>query len=319
MSKIVFNIPAYLSYSEKAINDLIDPEVFKKTVFVNKPEQLEEVIEDADVVVTFPCDAAVIQKGKKLKWLQALSVGVDAFPLKELHGKGVIITNGKGVHRIHMAEYAIASMIMLARNIHCMMRNQLHHTWSRKVPQNEIFGATVGILGLGSIGQEVAKKASLMGMRVIGIKNSPDTIPYVEKVVSIEEIEMIFKESDYIINLLPETHKTQKIIDKSLFSIMKKEACLINMGRGGTVNEEDMIEALQTGAIRGLVSDVFETEPLPEDSPLWKMENVVITPHMCGESMKYMEKFMPILQNNLRVYQGGNGNMINLVDLNKGY
>ncbi len=319
MSKIVFNIPAYLPYSEKEIKELIDPDQFKKIVFVNKSEQLKEVIEDADVVVTFPCEASVIQKGKKLKWLQALSVGVDAFPLKELHEKGVIITNGKGVHRIHMAEYAIASMIMLARNIHLMMNNKFHHTWFRKVSQDEIFGATVGILGLGSIGQEVAKKASLMGMRVIGIKNNPAKIPYVDKVAGIEDIKMVFEESDYIINLLPETHKTRKIINKFLFSIMKKEACLINMGRGGTVDEKDMIEALQNGELRGLVSDVFEQEPLPEDSPLWKMNNVVITPHMCGESVKYMDKFMPILQNNLRVYQGGTGNMINLVDLNKGY
>lgn len=319
MYKIVFNIPSYIPHSKTDLEKLLDPEKFSDVVFVNKPDQLEKVIEDADVVVTFPCDASIIKKGKKLKWLQAISVGVDAFPLQELHEKGVIITNGKGVHRIHMAEYAIASMIIMARNFHVMMENKISHSWNRKVPQNEIFGATVGILGLGSIGQEVAKKASLMGMRVIGIKNTPTDIPYVEKVAGIDEIESVFKESDYIINLLPETKMTKKIIGFNLLSKMKKEACLINMGRGGTVDEEALIKVLEEGKIRGLVSDVFDEEPLSEESPLWKMDNVVITPHMCGESVKYMEKLKPILQNNIKVFQGGKGSMMNLVDLDKGY
>ncbi|SDY43552.1 D-2-hydroxyacid dehydrogenase [Tindallia californiensis] len=319
MYKIVFNIPSHVTFSQQKIEAMLDPEKFEKVLFVNKPEQLEEVIEDTDVLVTYPCEASIIRKGKNLKWLQAITVGVDAFPIKELHEKGVIITNGKGVHRIHMAEYAIASMIMMARNIHSMIRNQMSSTWDRQIEQNEIFGATVGILGLGSIGQEIAKKASLMGMRVIGIKNNPEEIPYVDNTFGMTEIEALLKESDYVINLLPETVKTRKIINAKNLSVMKKNACLINMGRGGTIDEEALIKALKERWIRGFVADVFEEEPLPQSSPLWKLENVVITPHICGESTKYMEKLMPILQNNLKVFQGGNGNMMNVVDLEKGY
>jgi len=134
-----------------------------------------------------------------------------------------------------------------------------------------------------------------------------------------EEIGWLFRESDYLINLLPGTWETEHLVDASLLKQMKPSACLINMGRGTTVKEADLIPVLQEGKIRAFWSDVFEQEPLPEDSPLWKMENVVITPHICGESTKYMEKAMEIIGHNLKVYQTEEGEMMNLVDPKKGY
>ena len=160
-------------------------------------------------------------------------------------------------------------MIMLARNIHTMLQNKYEGKWDRKINQGEINGSTLGILGLGSIGMEIAKKAKLMGMHVIGVKGSISDVEYVDKIYLPDDMAQVFKTSDYIINLLPSIQNTFKIIDKRYFGIMKQDACFINMGRGNTVNEDDMIQALKDGKIRALASDVFLLT-IPEDSPLWK-------------------------------------------------
>lgn len=283
----------------------------------NKAE-MEKQIEDADILITFRFNMEMLEKAKKVKWIQALSAGIDNYPLDEINKRGIILTNGRGIHKIHMAEYAIAVMIMLARNIHIVLKNQYEGKWDRKINQGEINGSTLGILGLGSIGMEIAKKAKLMGMHVIGVKGSISDVEYVDKIYSPDDMAQVFKSSDYIINLLPSIQNTFKIIDKRYFDIMKEDACFINMGRGNTVNEDDMIQALKDGKIRALASDVFFTEPLPEDSPLWKMENVIITPHICGESNKYIERALPIIEKNLKAFKG-EGEFINLISFNKGY
>lgn len=286
-------------------------------VCTNKTE-MERHIEDVDVLISFRCTREMLRKAKKLKWFQALSAGVDNFPLNEIERRGIILTNGRGIHRIHMTEYALGVMVMLARNFHIMLRNQYKVKWDKKVYQGGIDGATLGILGLGSIGREIAKKAKFMGMNVLGVKSSISDVEYVDKVYLNDDMLEVFKISDYIINLLPSTQDTFKIIDKSYFNNMKKDACFISIGRGSTVNEEDMIQALQDGRIRAAALDVFFTEPLPEDSPLWKMENVIITPHICGESDRYIERALPIIENNLKAFKG-EGEFVNLIDFNKGY
>jgi phosphoglycerate dehydrogenase-like enzyme len=132
-------------------------------------------------------------------------------------------------------------------------------------------------------------------------------------------MEAVFKQSDYVINLLPYTPDTEGLIDKAMFGAMKKSACFINLGRGPTVNQTDLIDALQKKMIRALFSDVYAEEPLPENSPLWEMENVVLTPHNAGVSQKYLARAMDIVRHNLQVYVNNSGEMMNVVDLDKGY
>ncbi len=281
-------------------------------------DEMEKLIEDTDILITFKFDKEMLEKAKKLKWIQALSAGVENYPLEEIRKKDIIITNGKGIHKIHMAEYAICVIIMLSRNMHRMIKNKNDKKWERNINQGEINGATLGILGLGSIGMEVAIKAKFMGMKTIGVKTNKSEADYVDKIYTPDNMSQVFLESDYIINLLPSVARTYKIINKKYFDLMKKEACFINMGRGSTVNEEDMINALKEGKFRALASDVFKVEPLPENSPLWEMENVIITPHICGESNKYIEKAMPIIEENIKAFEG-KGDFINLIDFDKGY
>lgn len=280
--------------------------------------EMEKQIVDADILITFKFSMEMLEKAKKVKWIQALSAGIDSYPLDEIKKRGIILTNGRGIHKIHMAEYAICVMIMLARNIHTMLQNKYEGKWDRKINQGEIYGSTLGILGLGSIGMEIAKKAKLMGMHVIGVRGSISDVEYVDKIYLPDDMAQVFRTSDFIINLLPSIQNTFKIIDKKYFDIMKQDACFINMGRGNTVNEDDMIQALKNGKIRALASDVFFTEPLPEDSPLWEMENVIITPHICGESNKYIERALPIIENNIKAFKD-EGEFVNLVSFEKGY
>jgi phosphoglycerate dehydrogenase-like enzyme len=278
-----------------------------------------QYLKDAEVLISFRCTHEMLDASPNLKWIQAISAGVDSLPLDEIKRRGIILTNGRGIHKIHMSEYAIAVMISLSRNMHILMRNQLNSLWNHSVPQGEIYGKTLGILGLGSIGREIAKKASLFGMKVTGIKNNPEPVEYVDEVCSSDNMDMVFRQSDYIINLLPSTPETHRIIDDKYFSLMKKDACFINMGRGKTVNEEDLIKALQARKFRAMASDVYYEEPLDKNSPLWGLDNVILTPHICGESEKYEERAFEIVKHNMESYVSKSGQMMNLIDLEIGY
>jgi phosphoglycerate dehydrogenase-like enzyme len=284
-------------------------------------DELNSCLPDTEILVTlfnFP-DTELIELAPRLRWIQALTAGVDFYPLAKIKEQNILLTCGRGIHKIYIAEYAIAAMINLARNFHLMFRNQLRNKWDRSIAQGEINGQTVGILGLGSIGQEIARKAFVLGMRVIGLKNNPQPLERVERVYGPAEMEEVFKQSDYIINLLPNTPSTSGLIDKRFFTLMKRSACFINLGRGSTVNQADLIDALRANMFRALVSDVYEKEPLPEDHPLWQMENVILTPHVAGASAKYFERASKIIRHNLQVYASQSGEMINVVDLTRGY
>ncbi|SET66346.1 Phosphoglycerate dehydrogenase [Natronincola peptidivorans] len=305
------------------------PEAFKKhleenygdyDVFIsNDRDEVLPQLKDTEILFTFKLDDEMLELAPNLKWVHSFSAGVDTMPLQKMKARGIILNNVKGMHKGHMSEYAIAAMINLARNWHLMFRNQIKGVWDRTIPQGEIYGATVGILGLGQIGCEIARKASLLGMRVIGADSSASPKDFVEKVYGANEIAKVFKESDYVINLLPSTPETKQMINKDYFNLMKETACFIHIGRGITVKEEDLVEALQNRRIRGMVSDVYLMEPLPQDSPLWRLDNVMMSPHICGDSTKYAEKAVEIIKHNLKVYMTNTGEMINLVDLDRGY
>ncbi|MGA7146571.1 MAG: D-2-hydroxyacid dehydrogenase [Desulfobacterales bacterium] len=283
-------------------------------------EKLLALLNETEILLPFlQCDRKMIDAAPQLRWIQAITAGVDFMDLDEIRRRGIILTNGRGIHKIHMAEYAVGAMINLARGFHLMLRNQLQKKWERSVPQEEIHGATVGIIGLGAIGAEIAKKAAFMGMHVIGVKRTLGPVDHVEEVHAPDDMAAVFRRSDYIINLLPYTPETEKRIDRRFFDQMKPTACFINIGRGPTVNEDDLIEALRNKKIRAMVSDVYYTEPLPPESPLWDLDNVILTPHISGVSPQYMARAIQIIAHNLDVYLSGRGEMINLVDTQTGY
>ncbi len=284
--------------------------------FVHSTEAkgVDSSLPDTQILITFfQCSSDMVNAAPSLEWIQVISAGVDYLPLDAIFERGILLTNGRGIHSIHMSEYAIAVLVMLARSFHFILHNRFKRSWDSTPHQGEIYGATLGIVGLGEIGREIAKKASVFGMRVLGVKRTPEALEYADEVYGPEGIGDVFEKSDYVINLLPATQATENLIDRKLFNRMDPGACFINMGRGRTVNEDDLAEALRTGTIRAAASDVFDTEPLPEDSPLWDLENMIITPHVCGKSPSYMNRALEIIEHNLDVYTGGKGSMINVV------
>jgi len=282
-------------------------------------ECLDRHLPEAEILISFKCDQAMLDRAPNLKWVQALSTGVDSLPRNCLSQRGIILTSTRGIHARHMAEYAIAVMVMLARNLHRIVKNQTRHTWER-FPQGEIQGRVLAIVGLGSIGREIARKAAVLGMEVHGVKKHPEKLPDVHSVVGMDGLDHVLGFSDFVINLLPLTPKTEDLFNKDRFSSMKEGACFINMGRGGSVNEEDLVEALKSNHLGGFAGDVFKREPLPPAHPLWDLETAMITPHICGESTTYMDKALPVIESNLQAFVAGRiGEMVNRIDPRQPY
>jgi len=311
---IAFDLPA--PHIERLERDYPELNFVQAT---EQKETLEQLPETQILLTFFRCSRKMLDAAPGLKWIQAISAGIDYMDLAEIRRRGIRLTNGRGISTINMAEFAIGAMIALARGFHIMIRNQLQKRWDRSLPAEEIHGATLGIIGLGAIGAELARKAGAMGMRVIGVRRTAAPMADVEAVYGQEEMGRVFEQSDYIVNLLPWTPDTEKLIDRRSFDFMKPTAYFINLGRGQTVNETDLIAALQQKKIRAMVSDVYETEPLPADSPLWSLDNVIISPHVCGVTPHYMDRAMEIIDHNLKAYVRGQGEMINVVDLSSGY
>lgn len=319
MKIVLFNFRPFMVMPPWAVEEIKREHPRARVVVCEEKEEVMRELADADVFVSFFFTHAMLQAARNLKWVQGLSAGVDKMPLAEMAERGILLTNGRGIHKIHMTEYAIMAMIMMARNYHTMARNQFLGRYDRDVPQSQIHGATVGIVGLGSIGMEIARVAHFMGMKVLAVKNSPDGKPdFIDRIYGSGDMLEVFAASDYVINLLPATDATHKLVGEACFRAMKDTGVFINMGRGTTVDEEALVEALENKTIKGLVTDVFYKEPLPEDSPLWRLDNVILTPHICGENDTYMEKAYEILRKNLKAFVEG-GDMLNQVDPGRGY
>lgn len=282
---------------------------------------LEKLLIDAEYMIVSHFQAD-FKNAKKLKLVQSTSAGVDDIPqgLKDLKVK---IINSSGVHPIPITEHVFAYLLMFSRQIEKTFRYQiLRKGWIRRFDALgifELFGKTICIVGLGRIGSRIAMIAKAFGMNVVGVVRDPNRKEeFVDNLVGDSDLHNVASNSDFVINCLPHTKETFHLFDKKIFSRMKKTAYFINIGRGKTVKEEDLIAALESGQIAGAGLDVFETEPLPMSSPLWEMENVIITPHYAGWNPNYMDRVIDIFCDNLKAYIN-NKPLPNLVDIEKGY
>jgi phosphoglycerate dehydrogenase-like enzyme len=314
--KLLVSFPLPSSYIEK-IKDVYAP---IKVWQGNDEKELLDLIKDADILFAGVFSLKMFLAAKKLKWIQTSSAGVENFLFPEVVESKVIITNAAGVNSIPVSEHVIAMMLCLSRKLHCFIRNQMERKWEFLGPLDELSGKTVGIVGLGRIGGEIAKKAKSLGMRVIATRRNPlaPTPTYIDKFVHPENLKELLAESDFVVLALPLTKDTNGIIGEAQLRSMKSNSYLINASRGKLVKEEKLIQALEEGWIEGAGLDVVEIEPLPEDSPLWKMENVIITPHVAGFTPYYLERLADIFCENLKRFVSGE-NLINAVDKTLGY
>lgn len=238
-----------------------------------------------------------------IRWVQTWGAGVERFPLQEFRQKGIVLTNASGVHAYPITESVFAMMLCFARGVRGAIARQESGQWrSGGLNLTEMHGKTMGILGVGAIGTETARIAKAFGMRVLGLRRGGGQAPYVDAMFAPEEVGRMLPECDYLVNLLPATSLTRHFMNARRFAAMKKTACYVSAGRGQTTDQEALIKALEDGVIACAALDVTDPEPLPADNPLWRMENVIITPHISGMTDQYFRRAVDIFLENLAAY-----------------
>jgi len=254
----------------------------------------------------------------RLRWYHTVSAGVENMPLPELAQRGIVLTNNSGSYDIQIAEHLMAFVFAASRQLHRYRDEQQASEWKEQ-PHQELRDATIVVYGMGSIGGEIARLASAVGMRVIGVRRRAGAGgPGIDSVVAADRLLDVVGEADYLAIAAPLTSATRGAISREVISRMKPTAWIMNIARGAIVDEPAMIEALRAKRIGGAALDVFTTEPLPPESPLWKLENVIITPHNSGSSPRVGERTLALFAENLRRYKSGEP-LINRVDYETGY
>ena len=272
-----------------------------------------------------------------LRWVQAHWAGINSLVGTPLWDSDIAITTASGIHAPNMAQYAITQILVWAHRVPNWFKYQKlgqwpHGRWDKFVP-DELNGRTLGIVGYGSIGRELARLAKPFGMRILASKRDarrPEDSGYAmletgdsrgdlpDRIYPSEATRSMLAECDYVVITLPLTDKTHHFFNESLFKEMKPNAFLVNVGRGKVIDEKALVKALKKGWIAGAGLDVFEEEPLPSDSPLWTMDNIIITPHVSGFTAHYDERATDLFVENLRRYLTGKP-LLNLVNREEGY
>jgi D-2-hydroxyacid dehydrogenase (NADP+) len=289
----------------------------------SKDYALIDAVGEAEILFTGEANLKIIKAAPKLRWIHSWGAGVEELlSIPEVARGSVILTNSSGIHSIPISEHVIALMLIFTRKLKEFILFQNNGVWH--VPDetynfDELKGKTVGIVGLGSIGSEIAKKAKCFGMTVLATRRTITAKPtFVDELLPSYDLKRLLKESDFVVISAPLTSKTKGMIGAQEFANMKRTAYIINIGRGGIIQQNELISALKQKKIAGAGLDVFETEPLQPNSDLWHMKNVIITPHVAGETAHYYERTTKIFCENLRRYINKTP-LINVVDKKAGY
>jgi len=264
-------------------------------------EGVEAALEGTTVLVALVWSDDWVVPG--LRWIQSVTAGTEQFPLDALRDAGVVLTSAVGIHDVQVSEHAFGLLLGLTRGIGTSVSNQVDRVW-RWSSVIDLAGMTLGVLGLGVIGEAVARRAKAFDMQVLGTKRSPDGYAgAADEVLGPQGTLEVFRRSDAVIVTLPETPETAGVVGAAELEALAG-GFFINVGRGAVVDEDALIEALGSGTLRGAGLDVFQEEPLPEDSPLWRMAGVIITPHLAGVSPRYGERLAGLFARNLAAYHG---------------
>ena len=243
-----------------------------------------------------------IREFTNLRYIQLTSVGFDRVPMEYIEEKKITIHNARGVYSIPMAEFAVCGVLQLLKCSAAFIHSKNNHEWTKERNLGELFGKTVCIVGCGSVGTEAAKRFSAFGCEIIGVDLYPRKDDNYSVIYPLDEIDKAFNQSDVVILTLPLTEQTKYLINKETLGIIRQSAILVNIARGAVVNEVDLIDALKNKRLFGAVLDVFEEEPLGTDSPLWDMENVILTPHNSFVGDGNSGRLWGVIKNNLEKF-----------------
>lgn len=284
----------------------------------------EDELNEVEVLVGYPFNITneVLEKLPKLKLIHIMQSGVEGLPYDELIRRNITVTSSRGINSITIAEYIIGEMLSITRNSLEFYESQKLNEWNTNTNIDEIYNKTIGILGYGAVGMELAKRCKAFGMKVLATKrNFKNELDNVDKAIKPDNINELVKDSDFIVSLLPLTEQTKHIIDKEQIDLMKENSVFINVSRSKIVNLDYLLVKLGKNEIKAVVLDVFDKEPLSNDSELWNIENLYLTPHIAGDRFPlYKQRAFDILLENLRnLDKGKEVNMINVVNKEQGY
>ena len=290
-------------------------------------KDLGPAVANADVLEGFSLSEEELAGAKDLKWISVWAAGVEHMTEVAKERK-ILLTNASGVHGPNLAEHALAMMLMFTRQMPRLLRNQRSHTWERGSSgradgAGELTGETLLIVGLGRIGEELAKRARSFEMKIIGIKRSPGhrhpgDASHVDEVLGLDALDGALPRADHVVIYLPQTAETTKLFDARRLGLMKRSAHLYNLGRGPIIDEAALVKVLEARTIAGAGLDVFEHEPLSADSPLWDLDNVILTPHTAGITPHYYERTAALFADNVERFLSGKP-LENLFDPARGY
>lgn len=277
-------------------------------------------LDEFDIIVGFPGFMPTIVNSKNLKWIHSFSAGVDKVLTPEIINSSVLVSNSAGIHATPIAEHVLGFLLLCTRQFLPALKSQIQHQWKGPEDVTELRSKTILIVGLGHIGEEVARLVSAFGATVIAtVRNLRTEKPeQVSRLETSDHLTELLPEADFVVITAPLTTENRGLFNKEKFQKMKPTAVIINIGRGPIINEADLIETLKNKTIAGAALDVTETEPLPHNSPLWDMENVFITAHYSGLSERYMERAIDRFCMNLKAFLEGK-ELPNLVDKRLGY
>lgn len=279
----------------------------------------DEMISRADIIFGWP-KKDELRKAVNLKWLHLPSAGADSYMGSSLFvNKDILLTTSNGVYGMPIAEHVFAMILSYNRNLQKYTLLKQEKKWNSILNTRDFYGSTVGIIGFGDIGKEVAIRAKAFGAKVLVVKRTlADKPDYVDELYMTKDIDQVLKKSDYVVLTLPATEKTKGIISRERLDIMKPDAFLVNIGRGELIDQEALIKALHEDKIGGAGLDVMTPEPLPTDNPLWELEDVIITQHSSGLSIGNDNRRVKLFVDNLKRYLN-NDELINRVDFTEGY
>ncbi len=296
-----------------------------EVVHLRNYEGAESHLRDAEVLVTWSLRAEQFAEAKQLRWIHSPAAAVHQLLIPEIVASDVVVTNSRSVHGPVVAEHALALVFAMAKKLPQAARYQAQHVWSQqrlwddRPRPRELAGATLAIVGLGSIGAEVARLASAVSMRVVGVREHPEKgSPNAAEVYGIDQLDRALGEADYVVLATPLTERTHTLINADRLANMKAEACLVNVGRGALVDEAALVAALREKRLGGAALDVFSVEPLPPESPLWDLDNVLVTPHSAAITERLWTRHYELLSDNLHRFLAGEP-LRGVVEKEKGY
>jgi phosphoglycerate dehydrogenase-like enzyme len=315
----LWNVPAW--FAAKLRSEFAEVDVLQLD-----EAEVEGHLAQAEIMFTISLRADQLAKARKLKWIHAPTAAVNQLLIPELVSSDILVTNSTEVHGTVVAEHVLALIFALARKIPQSSILQQKRLWGQQViwddppPPREIAGSILGLIGLGGIGREVAIRAAALGMRVLAVRQNVDkkTPEGVAEVFPASRLDDVLRQSDYVVVAAPLTPATHSLINSDRLAVMKRDACLISVGRGPQVDEIALADALRRRQIGGAALDVFVQEPLPVDSPLWALDNLLITPHTGSQTEKLWPRHYKLFTENLRRYLAGK-DLLFIVDKERGY